>query len=94
MVFTHTDTHTVVTTLTNGRKLVMSRVWITNNNTSATQVTISPLLRIINWAVFINQAGNTVRKLACVDGTRENQIQVTPSADATGASLTFLSVGV
>jgi hypothetical protein len=91
--FTSSQTETLITTLTNGRKWYMVNVLIADNGTDATTITVNSLSTIIAWAMVINDAGDTATTFA-VTGPTLNALSVDPAADATGAELVFFVVGV
>ncbi len=93
VAFASSQTETLLTTLTNGRKWYMVNVLVTSNGTSATSITVNSLSAIIAWAMVIKDTGNTGRTFVAT-GPTLNALSVTPSADATGAELVFFVVGV
>lgn len=90
--FNYTQTETLLGNLTNGRKIVMVEIAITDNGLVATQITSKYLQRIIAWTLGL--AVPLLPTFVCADGTNLNQVSVTPSADATGVTLQILAVGV
>jgi hypothetical protein len=91
MTFTQTDT--VLGKLTNGRKLVLTVVTVTNGGLEAGTVTVKPLKSIVKWVVGLRKP-LAFDYYAADQGTIQNRISITPSGDSTGAVLEILSVGV
>jgi len=93
MVFAHTDVNAVIGITAEGLKIVSTVVTVTDTNTAATQITMTPLKRIIAWNFFPRNPGTTPTTFVAAAGTASNQIGVTPTADAIGAVLQILAVG-
>lgn len=91
-VFAYTQTERVLGKLTNGRKLVLTEITITDSNTSATTITIKSLRKLIGWTLGLGTPGADT--FVCADGSADNTISITPSADATNDVLQILAVGL
>ena len=94
MVFAHiADVNTVVATLSNGRKLVSTTIPVSDANFGATQVTVTPLTRILAYIPSFKNVG-AAGATTFAAGTNPNQIVVTPAASINGATIEIISVGV
>jgi hypothetical protein len=92
VVFTYTQIDTILGKLTNGRKIVMTEIAITNGGLDATTITVTPLKEIIGWTLGL--AVPLTDTFVTADGSTGNTISVTPSGDATGDTLQIFAVGV
>jgi hypothetical protein len=92
VVFTYTQTDTILGKLTNGRKIVLTTVTVTNGGLDLTTITVKPLTRIIKWVFGLRHPHDVDFDTA--DGaTYANTVSINPTADATGCVLEILSVG-
>jgi hypothetical protein len=87
------EAETILGKLTNGRKLVMKEVVISDAGIGQTTITVKSLEHIIAYTVGL--AVPLVVTFAVVDGaaTAPNTIKITPSGDATGCTLQIIAVG-
>lgn len=93
-VFTYTRKDTVLATLSNGKKLVKNTLTVADTGTDATTVTVNGLQRVITFAFFPRKAGTTPTTFCVVPGALMNQISIDPAADAIGAVLDIIALGV
>lgn len=91
-VFAYTQTEQVLGKLTNGRKLVLVEITITDSNTSATTITMKSIIRLIGWTLGLGSPGTTT--YVCANGSAQNTITITPSGDSTNEILQILAVGL
>lgn len=92
-VFTHTDVNTLVSTIRNGKKIVSTTVTISDTGTDATTITSTLLTRALGWIVTVKNPGTTPTTFVTKQ-VLGNTFTITPAADATGAVLEILAVGV
>ena len=92
VVFTYTQVDTILGKLTNGRKIVMTEIAITNGGLDATTITVKPIKTIIGWTLGL--AVPLTDTFVAADGSTGNTISVTPSGDATGDTIQSFAVGV
>ena len=94
-VFTHTQTHKVIGTLTNGMKVVETILTVTDDSTAtATDILISPLKRVTKF-IAGSQTFTTggIMAWAAHAAPELNVITATPASSAINDVFTIISFG-
>ena len=95
VVFAHTDAHTILGKLTNGRKIVSTLVTVTDaNNGTATSITISPLVRVVKFMAAPQLNGAPAGIIGWTATGTNNIIIGTPAASANGDVFEIISIGI
>jgi hypothetical protein len=92
MVFLHTDTHTPLGTTFDGKKVYSTTVLVTDTGTGATQITISPLERVIEFVAAVKSASTSASTVYAA-GTNSNQVSINPSASINASIIEIISWG-
>lgn len=92
VVFTYTQTDTILGNLTNGRKIILTTVTVTNGGLDLTVITVKPLRRILSWVIGL-RSPLAVDFDTLAGAALLNTVSINPTGDATGAVLEILSVG-
>jgi len=82
---------TVVATLSDGKKMVISD-FVTDNGTTAGTHVISPLQTVTEWAFYVKDPADTPTTFEATI-TSGNHISIAAAADPTGCVLTVVSFG-
>jgi hypothetical protein len=91
----NTATHTIVGKMSNGKKIISTKVVVSGTATGAATITVDPLKKIESWALSVRDPGTTPTTFVAAIGTAlKNTVTITPTADATGAVLSILSIGL
>lgn len=88
-----TITHKIIGLLPKGRKIVLSNC-VPDTGTGGGTITIDPLVRILDFSMSVKDPGATPRTFIAAAATLMNQLTLTPSANATGAVVEILSIGL
>jgi hypothetical protein len=95
VAFAHSETHTVLGTLTNGLKIVSTVMTVTNTeSTTATPITISPLTRIIKFIAGTQTVTTGGIMGWVISGTYPNIINATPAGSAHDDIFEIVSIGI
>jgi hypothetical protein len=94
-----TSVDTIVGVLSNGKKLVQTTVTCIHDDTGAAKITVAPLKSIEQFAVFPKNPGTApttfiIQPPAASTSGTNNTLLITPAADADGAVIEIISVGV
>jgi len=85
-----TATHIIVGMTKDGHKIVSTNL-VPDTGTGGGNATISPLRKVLSWVFGVKHPGTTPRTfIATMSG---NVATVTPSANATGATVCITSIG-
>ena len=93
---TFTETHNVVGTTSEGKKIVFTTLVADGGTTAAVPVVIKPLKKVEAWSISVKSFGAdpTVLFPAALSATIGNLITVTPSKASAALTLEIVSVGI